>query len=133
MGIEALSRGAAQVTFVEKSPKMCALIDANLKTLRIDDQEAEVVLAEVTEFLGRHVAKGARPFDLVYFDPPYAADYEGVLNYVGQHTAGMFSEGGLMIVEHQKKKDLSEKFGALERYRVLKQGDSVLSFYMNMK
>jgi 16S rRNA G966 N2-methylase RsmD len=101
--------------------------------LKIGDQEAGVVLAEVTKFLGRHVEKGARPFDLVYFDPPYAADYEAILNYAGQHTAVLFSEGGLMIVEHQKKRDLSDEFGALERYRVLKQGDSVLSFYRNLQ
>ena len=104
-------------------------MEANLKTLKVNDEEVEVVSAEVTKFLGRRVEKGAQAFDLVYFDPPYTADYEAVLHYAGQHTAVLFSEGGLMIVEHQKKRDLSEVFGGLERYRILKQGDSVLSFY----
>ena len=112
VGIEALSRGAAHVTFVDQSRKMCGLIEENLKRLKTNEQEAEVVLADVTKCLGRHVEKGARPFDLVYFDPPYAADYEAVLHYAGQHSAVLFSEGGLMIVEHQKKKDLLDEFGA---------------------
>jgi 16S rRNA (guanine966-N2)-methyltransferase len=129
VGIEALSRGAVHITFVDQSRKMCALIEANLEALKIDEGEVEVVTAEAGKFLGRHAKKRARPFDLIFFDPPYAADYEDVLNYVGKHAALLLTQDGLVVVEHQKKRELAPKFGCLERYRVVKQGDSVLSLY----
>lgn len=129
VGIEALSRGAAHVTFVDQSRKMCALIEANAQGLKIDDPEFEVITSEATEFLGRFAKKGSQPFDIIFFDPPYAADYEIVLNYVGENTAVLLNEDGLMVVEHQKKRELAEVFGALERHRLLQQGDSALSFF----
>ena len=129
VGIEALSRGAAHVTFVDQSRKMCALIEANARALQIDDQDIEVVTAEANKFLVRHARSVAQPFDILFFDPPYAADYEAVLNCVGQHVTSLLIEDGLMVVEHQKKRDLAAQFGVLARYRLLKQGDSVLSFY----
>ena len=128
VGIEALSRGAAHVTFVDQSSGMCALIEKNLYTLRVED-EVEVVHAEASEFLRRYAGKQALVFDIVFFDPPYATDYEGVLKYFGEHAARLLAEDSLVIVEHYKKNDLKEKFGRVHRYRTLKQGDSLLSFY----
>jgi len=129
VGIEALSRGAAHVIFVDQSRKMSALIEANARALKIDEQEFEVIMSEATKFLGRWAKKGVPSFDIIFFDPPYAADYEAVLNYVGEHASVLLIKDGFMLVEHQKKRDLADQFGALERYRLLKQGDSCLSFY----
>src|SRR2546429_817973 len=128
VGIEALSRGAAHVTFVDQSSGMCALIEKNLYTLGVED-EVEVVHAEASEFLRRYARKQALVFDIVFFDPPYATDYEGVLKYLGEHAARLLAEEGLVIVEHHTKRDLKEKFSRVHRYRTLKQGDSLLSFY----
>ena len=128
VGIEALSRGASHVTFVDQSSGMCALIEKNLYTLRVED-EVEVVHAEASEFLRRYATKQALVFDIVFFDPPYATDYEGVLKYFGEHAARLLAEDSLVIVEHHKKNDLKEKVGRVHRYRTLKQGDSLLSFY----
>ena len=128
VGIEALSRGAAHVTFVDRSRRMCALIEKNLYTLGVED-EVEVVLAEASEFLRRYAEKQALVFDIVFFDPPYATDYEGVLKYFGEHATRLLAEDSLVIVEHHKKRDLKEKFSRVHRYRTLKQGDSLLSFY----
>lgn len=129
VGIEALSRGAAHATFVDRSRKMYALIEGNLEALKIKDREFEVVTSEAAKFLGRFEQKGSQPFDIIFFDPPYTADYETVLNCVGENAATLLSEAGLMVVEHRKKKELVAEFGGLERYRLLKQGDSCLSFY----
>src|SRR5437588_2600848 len=82
VGIEALSRGAAHVTFVDQSRKMCTLIEASLDALNVDEGEADVVGFEASEFLRRR-PKNTRPFDLIFFDPPYQADYEGALDYLG--------------------------------------------------
>ena len=140
MGIEALSRGAMHVTFVDQSRKMCALIEGNLAPLEIEKSEIEIVTTEASEFLRRRATRTTpsltvgllprwQPFDIIFFDPPYAADYEIVLDYVGKHAAELLATGGVVIVEHNKKKELREEAGQLKRYRVVKQGDSSLSFY----
>ncbi|MDX6405669.1 MAG: hypothetical protein QOH70_3124 [Blastocatellia bacterium] len=129
VGIEALSRAAAHATFVDQSRRMCALIEANLETLTIDGDDVEVVNREATDFLRRRAKKEAAPFDIIFYDPPYATDYEEVLGFLGEHAARLLAKDGVLIVEHHKKKDLKEEYGGLKRYRVLEQGDSCLSFY----
>jgi 16S rRNA (guanine(966)-N(2))-methyltransferase RsmD len=129
VGIEALSRGTAHVTFVDQSRPMCALIEANLETLGVDQDAVAIVSTEATEFLRRRVQKKDEPFDIIFFDPPYAADYELVLSFLAEQAAALLVGEGLLIVEHHRKNDLQEEFGGLNRYRVVKQGDSCLSFY----
>ena len=129
VGIEALSRGAIHVTFVDQSRKMCALMEKNVNALNIEESENEIVIGEAFDFLRRFVKKAKDPFDVIFFDPPYAADYEIVLDYVGEHAAQLIGTGGVAIVEHDKKKELRADVGQLKRYRVVKQGDSSLSFY----
>jgi 16S rRNA (guanine(966)-N(2))-methyltransferase RsmD len=129
VGIEALSRGAEHVTFVDQSRKMCALIEANTSALGIDAKEFEIVNADASGYLRRHAKKEQEPFDIIFFDPPYAADYEAVLSFIAEHRPQLLSDEGIAVVEHHKKKDLPDEFVPLKRYRTLKQGDSVLSFY----
>jgi 16S rRNA (guanine966-N2)-methyltransferase len=129
VGIEASSRGARHVTFVDRSRKMYALIETNLELLHLGDDEAEVVSREALDFLGRSVKQEAGPFAVIFFDPPYTTDYEEVLEYIGEHAAELLAKDGLVAVEHHKRKDLPKGFSELRRYRVLKQGDSCLSFY----
>ena len=153
VGIEALSRGAQHVTFVDQSRKMCGLIEDNLHGLQIESDKVEVVNAEVMAFLRKRAkltepsltttprglpARGPRvvglmprkspPFDLIFFDPPYAADY-GIVNLVSDTGGQLMADDAIIIVEHHKKKELPKEMGTLRRYRTLKQGDSVLSFY----
>lgn len=129
VGIEALSRGAAHVTFVDQSRKMCALIAANLDELDAEKEKCEIATAQALDFLRRRAKKAGSAFDIAFFDPPYATDYEAVLNFIGEHSAEILNANGLVIVEHHKKNILSEQFTMLKRYRELKQGDSILSFY----
>jgi 16S rRNA (guanine966-N2)-methyltransferase len=131
VGIEALSRGAAHAAFVDRSRKMYALIETNLKALNVSGDQIEVVSRDALEFLKRRARQEAAAFDMIFFDPPYAMDYETVLDYVGEQAPQMLAAGGVMIVEHQRKKDLKEEFQGLKRYRMLKQGDSCLSFYLS--
>lgn len=133
VGIEALSRGAAHITFVDRSRKMFALIDANLELCKIPKEERQIVQAEAADFLRQAVRQASRgksePWDIVFFDPPYATDYLQVLNSLDIDTPGLLTESGLIIVEHHHKKELPDELGNLHRSRVLKQGDSSLSFY----
>jgi 16S rRNA (guanine(966)-N(2))-methyltransferase RsmD len=129
VGIEALSRGAAYVAFVDRSRKMYALIETNLKLLKVGDDETEIVSREALDFLKRNIKREEEPFDLIFFDPPYAIDYGEVLDYLGANSERLLAQDGAVIVEHDKKKDLAEESGGLKRYRVVNQGDSALSFY----
>lgn len=128
VGIEALSRGAVHVTFVDQSRRMCALIETNLGELTVVESDVEIVNDEAAEFLRRRAKNERPPFNLIFFDPPYEADYDVVLERLGDENMLLTTEA-IVAVEHSKKKELKEEFGALHRYRTLKQGDSVLSFY----
>lgn len=129
VGIEALSRGAAHATFVDKSGPIHALIDHNLALCRVPPSQSVVITAEALEFLRRAAKKDAATWDIIFFDPPYEEDYENVLTVFGSVAGGLISESGLLIAEHHHKTVLPALFGNLERYRLLKQGDSALSFY----
>jgi 16S rRNA (guanine966-N2)-methyltransferase len=136
VGIEALSRGARHVTFVDRSLKMCALIQSNLDVCRIEEDEREVIQAEADDYLRRQIARKPdqeqnpnASWDIVFFDPPYAADYLAVLDKFGANAPSLLTADGLLIVEHHHKHELPEIVGTLKRFRILKQGESALSFY----
>lgn len=129
VGIEALSRGAAYVTFVDKSRKMCGLVEANLDLCGVPEEMTEVVLGDAAEYVRRAHARGAAAWDIVFFDPPYALDYAPVLEALAAPASSALAPGGLLVVEHHHKNGLADALGALRRWRVLKQGDSALSFY----
>lgn len=132
VGIEALSRGASHTTFVEQSRKMCALIQANLDLCRIEKNESEVIQSDADDYLRRINGRKRNveiPWDIAFFDPPYADDYLPILDAFGAHARSLLTENGLLIVEHHHKNVLPEAIGNLVRRRVLKQGDSALTFY----
>ena len=122
VGIEALSRGASHVTFVDRSRRSCKLIESNLELCRVSEEQQTIYCSEAGEFLRQTTSA---PWDIIFFDPPYKDDYLKTLNLIGSHVA----DGGLLIVEHHHKNALPETIGKLSRTRILKQGDSSLSFY----
>jgi len=127
VGLEALSRGAAHVTFVDQSRKMSALIKDNCDSLKIDDKAITLVTAGASDFSRRQAKTSNQLFDIVFFDPPYAMDYS-ILNHA-DGPGMLLADEGLLIVEHYKKNELPAEFGDLRRFRQVRQGDSVLSFY----
>lgn len=129
VGIEALSRGAAHSTFVDRSRKMSGLIEANLDLCRIPEEQTKVVQAEAGDFLRQSISRKLEPWDIVFFDPPYANDYLAILRMFGSNTEGLLSEHGLLVVEHHHKTELPDEVDNINRSRILKQGDSALSFY----
>ena len=131
VGIEALSRGARDVLFIENHRPAAALIEKNLESLGLR-AEARVVALDALRGLERLAGEAAakpKDYDIVFLDPPYAAaeDYRRVLVFLG--ASSLLSEGSLVIAEHQRKFELPEREGQLERMRVLRQGDAALSFY----
>jgi 16S rRNA (guanine(966)-N(2))-methyltransferase RsmD len=131
IGIEARSRGAAEIVFIENHSPATTLIRRNLESLGIHSG-ATVLAVDALRGLAMLVArkKVSEPgFDYVFLDPPYAAaeDYARVLEYLG--SADLLAPGAIVVAEHHRKFDLRERAGILRRFRVLKQGDAALSFY----
>src|SRR3954468_13802735 len=127
VGIEAPSRGPRQVYFVESSKKAAAVITKNLSALKIDsgweihERDADAAL--------RRLDSQAIACDVCFLDPPYAEEeeYEDSLGFLSQSQ--MIGAQSLVIAEHSKRFDPGDQVGALVRFRKLKQGDAVLSFY----
>jgi len=133
IGIEALSRGAAEVIFIESHPPAATLIRRNLESLGINSG-VTVLAVDALRGLAMLAARenSGAPFDHIFLDPPYAAaqDYSRVLEFVG--SADLLAPGGMVAAEHRRTFDLPEEPGALRRFRVLRQGDAALSFYRRL-
>jgi len=127
VGIEALSRGAAQVHFVESAAVAVKLIRENLGSLQIA-HGFEIVQNEALKALRQVEAKGVAA-DFVFLDPPYRMEqaYHNALEFL--EKSALVKETTVVIAEHEKRADPGEEFGSLKRYRKLAQGDAALSFY----
>lgn len=130
VGIEALSRGAAHVDFVERAQPALVALRENLSTLGLREG-VRVHAGSVNAFLRRGHTGSTPQFDLVFLDPPYDADeeYEATLALLGGAASGLLESGALVIAEHRRNQPLEDRYGSLERTRLLKQGDAALSFY----
>ncbi len=118
VGIEALSRGAREAIFVERSRAAADLIRENLKTLGIETR-AQVFCSKALVVLER-----LKP-EIVFLDPPYdlTAEYAAALEVLGA------APPSLTIVQHDVRLELRDEYGRLRRTRTVRQGDNVLSFY----
>lgn len=129
VGIEAISRGAEFCCFAESGPAALRTIRDNVAALKIRDgfRVEEGGAKAALEGLVRRGEKA----DLVFLDPPYEEEeeYQRTLTLLGSRSAEVLAEDARVIAEHRSKVDLAESYGALERVRVLKQGDAALSFY----
>jgi 16S rRNA (guanine966-N2)-methyltransferase len=125
VGIEALSRGASLVYFVDRAPAALAAIRANLAALQIQSG-FQIESGSISAALSR-LARCT----IIFLDPPYeaAGDYDGTLSSIGQRTDELLTAEGIVVAEHSRKISLAESYGSLQRYRVLLQGDAGLSFY----
>ena len=129
VGIEALSRGAAQVTCVERAPAALKVLEANLNKLGVRSG-VKVLAGSVGSLLRKPQARGAN-FDIVFLDPPYDAEeeYAATLGLLGGSSSELLAPSAVVIAEHRRKEKLALSYGSLERTRLLEQGDAALSFY----
>jgi len=127
VGIEALSRGAGMVFFVESSLAAAGLIAQNLRSLGLETG-FQILTKEVTRALRTLEAENVTA-DFVFIDPPYRLEnaYRETLSLLSESK--LLGADAVIVAEHQKKFDLEDDLFSLHRYRKLEQGDSVLSFY----
>lgn len=126
VGIEALSRGASVVTFVEQDRRAQALIADNLAACGISDGYAIIRASTLRAFDDLRV-RGA-VFDLILLDPPYA-DNDTQIPDVLLQSCALLAPGGLVILEHARRRPAPASAGQLAQTRVLAAGDSALTFY----
>ena len=122
VGIEALSRGAARATFIERTRTAANIIRENLRTLRLESK-AEVLHGRALQYLPHRRA------DIVFIDPPYSldAEYSGALEVLGAEPPA------LVVVQHDKRRKLEDGYGELRSYRSVVQGDNVLTFFRRIE
>lgn len=127
VGIEALSRGAKEVYFVEHAAGAANTIRGNLHSLGVNDG-ARILQEDLSRALWRlerqHVAA-----DVVFLDPPYRLKHAYVSTLHALANSALIWAMSVVIAEHEKKFDPGEEFGALRRFRLLTQGSAALSFY----
>lgn len=132
VGIEALSRGAGHATFVDRSAKMCDFVRTNLELCGVTMEQFEIVEDEAIQFLQNAALEDDAYWDVVFFDPPYATDYSSVLELLS--TARILKKKrSVLVVEHRVDNKLTDSFGPLHRWRIIRQGESCLSFYERKK
>jgi 16S rRNA (guanine966-N2)-methyltransferase len=137
VGIEALSRGARLVYFVDNAAPAVSAIRENLAALeirsgfKIESGSVSGALRRLSE--SNPDAGPDERCAIIFLDPPYAAAdaYAHTLTSIGQQADSLLTPSGIVIAEHGRKMQppLAESYGPLQRYRVLEQGDAGLSFY----
>jgi 16S rRNA (guanine(966)-N(2))-methyltransferase RsmD len=139
LGIEALSRGARTVVFVERDRRAQALIERNLARCGIANGYA-IIRATVSRAL--ETLRGEAPFGIVLLDPPYdsapsaraAARNDGrahseTLDAVLAAAGNVMAPGALLVLEHARRRDAPATAARLVRSREVMSGDSALAFY----
>ena len=118
VGLEAISRGAADVMFVDHDPRAVALITANLERCGVTGH------AIIRRELGRQALPSAAPFDVIFLDPPYDMNPHGALTALAPHLAAE----GVLVLEHARRQQTPDVEG-LTRVREVTAGSSALTFY----
>jgi 16S rRNA (guanine(966)-N(2))-methyltransferase RsmD len=121
LGLEALSRGASHVTFIECEPQADRLIAKNAAACGVADACA-IIRGDFLD--ARRIGEGA--YDLVLMDPPYeGVSLERALKSASEYVA----DGGRVVLEHGRRVTPPDAAGRLQRTRTKVAGDSALSFY----
>ena len=125
VGLEALSRGAAEVTFVEKDLRAVRLIERNLARCAVTDRYA-IIRAGFAD-----AARGlpAGRFELVLLDPPYGPDE---MRQALEAAAPLLAGNGTLVLEHARRDDAPDRTASLTKLRDILSGDSALTLYQRV-
>lgn len=127
VGLEAMSRGAADVVFIEQHRAAAEVIRQNLARLKIDSGYW-IHTASVEKGLEKLCSEGEK-FDFIFIDPPYDAirEYHQTLRELGRGR--ILLPSSVVIAEHSRHTILEEEYVSLRRSRTIRHGDAQLSFY----
>jgi 16S rRNA (guanine(966)-N(2))-methyltransferase RsmD len=125
LGLEALSRGAAWVTFIERDPRAQRLIAENLERCGTGNLCAIMRASAARGFERLRADAAFVPFDIILLDPPYDQPSEKIL----KDAARMVAPRGVVVLEHARRRPAPQSVGGLVSVRHVETGDSALSFY----
>jgi 16S rRNA (guanine(966)-N(2))-methyltransferase RsmD len=126
VGIEALSRGASRVVFVEKEQAALQALRANLAALGASRAAARVMAGDALRVVA-DLARQEAPFDLVFMDPPYATTL-AARALAALAAGGICREGTEVIVQHSTRAGLPAVAGFRDHRRPRRFGDTALTF-----
>lgn len=122
IGLEALSRGAAQAVFVDQSRDSIRVVEQNVKACGME-KEARIVCADFAAFLRGNREK----FDVAFLDPPFRS---GLLEQALPLAAQAMNPGGILVCEHPREEELPEEAGPFRKYREYRYGKIMLTTYL---
>ena len=126
VGIEAMSRGAKMVFFVEADRKRAELIKAMLKDCGCFER-AEIIKSKASDFIKKAERDNSK-FDIIFLDPPYhGEELEAALSLLADGT--LLSDDGIIIAEHTSKKKFPDMIGKLVKKKAYKYGDTMLTLF----
>lgn len=126
VGLEALSRGAAHATFVERAARAVAALEANVRTLAVADR-TRVLRADVARALARLAAEGER-FDVVFLDPPYDGDLAAA-TLAALGGGAVTAPAAVVVAQHFTKRAPAPAYGLLAASRTRRFGETTLTFF----
>ena len=125
LGLEALSRGASHVQFVEINLKSIDILKKNTALLKVPNSEYSILKSDVITFLNKYKGEA---FDLILIDPPFTEKMaHDVMSALAKSAC--FKEETLIAIESQKKEKMENEYPPLYRYNLNDYGDKVLSFF----
>lgn len=124
LGIEALSRGASWVDFVERDRNQCGVIESNLGNTGFGSRgRIHCALVEGT------LKSLSGPYQLILLDPPYRIQTLGeVVEQIGS-IQGLVDQGGMVVAGHSRHMELLPEYGALRLVSHRRYGDNLVDFY----
>lgn len=131
VGIEALSRGAAQTVFVDNDKNAIKTIGENLKNCGFENGY-ELYHNDVFRALDI-LARSRRCFDYIYVDPPFTNDhiFDQVMIVLGK--AELLDHEGILVIRTRRQRELENSFGKLTKYREKNYGESTLHYYRRIE
>ncbi len=131
IGIEALSRGATHVTFVEANRDALRLVHSNLRQCGLE-QSANICACQVSQFF-RRGTEWSGPYDVVFCDPPYQLTPE-LIALATEWRVGWLADNAIVILEHGRKADIPSVLGPLSQVKRYDYGDTALTrFHLTPK
>ncbi|MDA8156865.1 MAG: 16S rRNA (guanine(966)-N(2))-methyltransferase RsmD [Actinomycetota bacterium] len=128
IGMEAMSRGASTVYFVESERKLANGLNALLDGCGCR-AKAVIFNAKAADFLEKSARRGIKA-DIIFMDPPYASgELEAAINLLAGKSSGVLADGAVVITEHPTRNAAPEAPGVLEKKRDYKYGDTTLTLY----
>jgi len=124
LGIEALSRDAREVVFVEQHKKSIEIIRKNLQKLKVAEP-TQIIGKDVISYLKKYTGE---PFDIIFADPPFTQEMAHDV-MLAAANAPIFHSGTIMTIESGRREKIDDDYGSIIRYDVREFGDKFLSFF----